>query len=84
MITPGAFGYGEIRLTLPASRPRAATVQRMTMVLLLALLLVLLFFGFGFAAHLLWIVAVVFFFVWIIGFALGRGENAGRHRFYRW
>ncbi len=56
----------------------------MTMVLLLALLVVLLFFGFGFAAHLLWIVAVVFFFVWIIGFALGRGENAGRHRFYRW
>jgi hypothetical protein len=52
--------------------------------LLLALLLVLLFAGFGFAAHLLWIVAVIFFVVWVVGFALGRGANAGRHRFYRW
>jgi hypothetical protein len=56
----------------------------MTMVLLLALLLVLLFFGFGFVSHLLWIVAVIFLVVWIIGFGLGRGESAGRHRFYRW
>ena len=54
------------------------------MVLLVALLLVLLFAGFGFAVHLLWIVAVVFFFLWIIGFALGRGEDAGNHHFYRW
>jgi hypothetical protein len=22
--------------------------------------------------------------VWVVGFALGRGENAGSHRFYRW
>jgi hypothetical protein len=56
----------------------------MIMVLLLALLLVLLFFGLSFAVHLLWIVAVILFFLWIIGFALGRGESAGRHRFYRW
>ena len=54
------------------------------MLLLLALLFVLLFFGAGFAFHLLWIVAVVFFLIWIIGFALGRGESAGRHHFYRW
>lgn len=54
------------------------------MVLLLALLLVLLFFGLGFAAHLLWIVAVVLLVMWIVGFALGRGESAGTHRFYRW
>jgi len=54
------------------------------MIILLALLLVLLFTGLGFALHLLWIVAVVFFFLWLIGFALGRGENSGRHRFYRW
>ena len=54
------------------------------MLLLLALLLVLLFFGLGFALHLLWIVAVVLFVFWIVGFALGRGESAGRHRFYRW
>jgi hypothetical protein len=22
--------------------------------------------------------------IWVVGFALGRGENAGSHRFYRW
>jgi hypothetical protein len=54
------------------------------MVLLLALLLVLLFFGLGFTAHLLWIVAVVLLVLWLVGLALGRGESAGRHRFYRW
>ena len=54
------------------------------MVLLLALLLVLILFGAGFAVHLLWVAAVVFAIVWIIGFAIGRGESAGDHRFYRW
>ncbi len=52
--------------------------------LLLAFLLVLLFFGIGFAIHFLWIIALVFFVLWIVGYAIGRGENAGRHRFYRW
>ncbi len=54
------------------------------MILILFLLLVLLFFGLGFAVHLLWILAAVFAIVWVAGFALGRGEGAGRHRFYRW
>jgi hypothetical protein len=54
------------------------------MVLLLALLLVLIFFGLGFAVHLLWIAAVVLLVLWVIGFAVGRGESAGTHRFYRW
>ena len=54
------------------------------MVLLLALLLVLLFFGIGFAVHLLWIVAVVLLVLWLVGLAIGRGESAGSHRFYRW
>jgi hypothetical protein len=54
------------------------------MVLLLALLLVLLFFGLGFTAHLLWIVAVVLLVLWLVGMAVGRGESAGRHHFYRW
>ncbi|MGO9855400.1 MAG: hydrophobic protein [Acidimicrobiales bacterium] len=54
------------------------------MVLLLALLLVLILFGAGFAVQLLWIAAVVFAVVWFVGFALGRGEGAGRHHFYRW
>ena len=54
------------------------------MVLLVALLVVLLFFGLGFALHVLWVAAVVFLVLWLIGFALGRGENAGTHRFYRW
>jgi hypothetical protein len=54
------------------------------MILLLALLIVLLFFGLGFTLHLLWIVAVVFLLFWLIGAAIGRGESAGRNRFYRW
>jgi hypothetical protein len=53
-------------------------------VLLLAFLVVLLLFGLGFAIHLLWIAAVVFLVLWLVGFALGRGESAGSHRFYRW
>ena len=54
------------------------------MLLLLAFLLVLLFFGLGFAVHFLWIAAVVLLVLWVIGFAVGRGESAGSHRFYRW
>jgi len=54
------------------------------MLLLLAFLVVLLFAGLGFALHLLWIVAVVLLALWLVGFAVGRGENAGSRRFYRW
>jgi hypothetical protein len=54
------------------------------MVLLFALLLVLIFFGAGFALHLLWVAAVILLVLWLVGAALGRGESAGRHRFYRW
>jgi hypothetical protein len=54
------------------------------MVLILALLLVLLFFGLGFTAHLLWVVAAVLLVLWLVGLAIGRGESAGSHRFYRW
>lgn len=54
------------------------------MLVLLALLLVLLFFGLGFTLHLLWIVAAVLFVLWLVGFVIGRGEGAGRNRFYRW
>jgi hypothetical protein len=52
--------------------------------LVLALLLVVLFFGLGFALHTLWIAAVVLLVLWLVGFAVGRGESAGSHRFYRW
>jgi hypothetical protein len=66
------------------ARKRVSGKKGMPMILLLALLLVLLFAGVGFAVHFLWIVAVIFFVLWLVGFALGRGEGAGRHRFYRW
>lgn len=59
-------------------------MQLIQMVILLALLLVLIFFGLGFALHVLWIAAVVLFVLWLIGLALGRGESAGSHWFYRW
>jgi hypothetical protein len=54
------------------------------MLLLFAFLFVIVVAGLGFAVHLLWFLAVVFFAVWFVGFALGRGDSAGRHRFYRW
>jgi hypothetical protein len=54
------------------------------MIILLVLLVVLLFAGMGFALHFLWIIAAIFFVLWFVGFGLGRGENAGRHHFYRW
>jgi hypothetical protein len=54
------------------------------MLLILALLLVLILFGAGFAVHVLWILAAVFLVLWLVGFAIGRGEGAGSHRFYRW
>lgn len=58
--------------------------RKANVVLLLALLVVLLLFGFSFAIHFLWIAAAIFLIVWLVGFALGRGANAGRHHFYRW
>jgi hypothetical protein len=54
------------------------------MVLLLALLIVLIFFGIGFTAHFLWVVAAVLLVLWLAGMAIGRGESAGTHHFYRW
>jgi hypothetical protein len=54
------------------------------MLLILALLIVLLVLAGGFAIHLLWIAAGLLLILWLVGFAVGRGEGAGRHRFYRW
>ncbi len=47
---------------------------------LLFFLLALLLGGLGFAVHFLWIVAVVVFLFWIIGFFLRSGSS----RWYRW
>jgi hypothetical protein len=53
--------------------------------ILLVLLLALLLGGLGFAVHVLWIVAVIVFVAWLLGFALARGESAGGgRRWYRW
>ncbi len=54
------------------------------MIVLLALFVVLFFVGIGFAVHILWLAAVIFAVIWLVGYALGRGESAGRHHFYRW
>jgi hypothetical protein len=54
------------------------------MVVLLALLVVLIVAGLGFTIHLLWVVAAVLLALWIIGFVVGRGENSGSQRFFRW
>jgi hypothetical protein len=42
------------------------------------LFLALVFVGFGFVAHLLWIAALIFFVLWLVGFAFGRGQRHGR------
>jgi hypothetical protein len=49
--------------------------------ILLVLLLALIFGGLGFAVHAFWIVAVVLFLAWLVGFGLRSGE--GTH-WYRW
>ena len=49
--------------------------------LILAVLLIVLIFGaVGFAVHVLWIVAVIAFLVWLIGFFVSGAER----RWYRW
>lgn len=53
-------------------------------VILLVLLLAVLFGGLGFAVHALWIIAVIVFLFWLIGFGFARGEGAGAPRWYRW
>lgn len=52
--------------------------------ILLVLLLALLLGGLGFAAHLLWIIAVVVFVFWLVGFAFGRGRSESARGWYRW
>ena len=47
------------------------------MIVLLALPVVLIVAGLGFTFHLLWILAAVLLVLWAVGFAIGRGENAG-------
>lgn len=51
------------------------------MVLAILLLLLILFFGgFGFVVHALWIVAVIAFLLWIVGFLVRGAERS----WYRW
>ena len=53
-------------------------------IILLVLLLALLLGGLGFAAHALWVIAVVVFIAWLVGFGFRGGELAGaRRRWYR-
>lgn len=51
-------------------------------VALLILLLALVLFGLGFTLHVLWWVAIAVFALWLIGWAVGRGEAHGARR--RW
>lgn len=44
--------------------------------ILVVLLLALVFAGLGFAIHVLWIIAVILFAVWLVGFALGKGRRS--------
>jgi hypothetical protein len=44
--------------------------------ILIVLLLALVFAGLGFAIHALWIIAVILFVCWIVGFALSKGRRS--------
>jgi type IV secretory pathway TrbD component len=83
-VTPGLNRFAGGTIPLPGTGPDLQIRKDDNVVLLLAFLVVLALFGLGFAVHLLWIAAVIFLVVWLVGFALGRGESAGSHRFYRW
>ncbi|HTZ08018.1 MAG TPA: hypothetical protein VMB72_03035 [Acidimicrobiales bacterium] len=48
--------------------------------LLVFLLLAVVFVGVGFVAHLLWILAGIFFVCWLAGFAFARGQRRGLRR----
>ena len=50
------------------------------MAIVLALLLDALLFGLGFAIKVLWLVAVVAFAVWLLGFFVAEAES----RWYHW
>jgi hypothetical protein len=50
--------------------------------LLIILLLALLLFAAGFALKMLWIVAVVVFVIWLVGFVARPKGSSGR--WYRW
>jgi len=53
--------------------------------ILFVLLLALIFGGLGFAIHALWIVAIIVFLAWIVGFGVARGGRVGGGaRWYRW
>jgi hypothetical protein len=52
--------------------------------ILLVLLAALILGGLGFAVHALWVIAVIVFIFWMIGFAFGRGASSGGRRWYRW
>jgi hypothetical protein len=54
--------------------------------MILILLLALILFGLGFTLHALWWIAIVVFALWLIGWAVGRGERAGARRSWygRW
>lgn len=49
--------------------------------ILAVLLLAILFGAVGFAVHALWIIAVIVFAAWLIGFAVRGAEGS---RWYRW
>ncbi|OHV31759.1 MULTISPECIES: hypothetical protein [Pseudofrankia] len=48
------------------------------------LILALLFGGLGFAVHALWIVALVVFAAWVLGFFMRSASGSGSSRWYRW
>jgi hypothetical protein len=63
----------------PSRRPDRSNVAFILLVLLLAIL----FGAVGFAVHVLWVVAVIIFVLWAIGWVISAAEGGSRRRWYR-
>jgi len=57
-------------------------LEAVVAVVLLVLLLALILAGAGFAIHLLWILAVIVFVAWAVGWLIRATEGGGRRRWY--
>jgi hypothetical protein len=83
-----ATGTSRSRVSIPLRRDvHAGHLKGGPVVALIILLLILAIFGgLGFAVHFLWFVLIAALILWLIGFFVGGGIEAGRRRkwYGRW
>src|SRR5580658_2872413 len=72
----GRRAQGEGRRHLGDCKGPSDKERKKMGLILIVLLLALIFAGLGFAVHALWIIAVILFVFWLVGFALGKGRKS--------